>query len=265
MQGLNILLLGESGSGKTYSLRTLVDAGVELFVIQTEPGGTVLEDLPIDKYHRHYIAPAAASWDAMIDSATKINTLSMKALAGLEGVNKREYNQFIDVLQTLHNFKCDRCGKEFGDVSQWDSSRALVIDSLSGLNIMAMDLVVGSKPTKSMPDWGMAMDNLGRLINKLTTDTKCHFILTAHLEPERDEVTGRIINMPATLGRKLAPQLPRFFDNVIHTVREGTAFRWSTATDNTALKARDLPIHDKLKPSFEDIISNWKAKYAAGK
>ena len=262
--GLNVLLLGESGSGKTYSLRSLIDCGLELFVIQTEPGGTVLADLPKDKYHSHYIAPAAPSWDAMLASAKLINTLSMKGLSGLEGINKKEYAQWMEVISTLGNFQCERCGQSFGDVSTWDSNRALVIDSLSGLNLMAMDLVVGSKPVKSMADWGIAMDNLGRLVNKLTTDTQCHFILTAHLEPERDEVTGRMQNMPSTLGKKLAPVLPRFFDNTIHTVREGAAFRWSTATDATALKARDLPISEKLTPTFQQIITNWRTKYAQG-
>jgi len=259
--GLNTLLLGESGSGKTHSLRTLIDAGLELFVIQLEPGGTVLADLPEGKYHYHYISPATASWESMADSANKINTLSMKGLANLEGINKRDYNQFAQVITTLGNFTCDRCGTSFGDVSSWDSDRVLVIDSLSGLNIMAMDLVVGSKPVKSMADWGIAMDNLGRLINKIVTDTTCHFVLTAHLEPERDEVTGRVVNMPSTLGRKLAPQLPRFFDNCINTVREGTLFKWSTATANTALKARDLPIDDNLPPSFVPLIENWRRKY----
>jgi hypothetical protein len=259
--GLNILLLGESGSGKTYSLRTLIDAGLTLFVLQTEPGGTVLADLPEDKYHCHYIAPATAPWDAMADSAKKINTLSMKALAQMDGINKREYAQWIEVIETLGDFKCDRCGTSYGDVSTWDNDRVLVIDSLSGLNIMAMDLVVGSKPTKSMADWGIAMDNLGRLINKLVTDTKCHLVLTAHLEPERDEVTGRVVNMPSTLGRKLAPQLPRFFDDCINTIREGSTWKWSTATANTALKARDLPIDDNLAPSFVQIMNTWRKQF----
>lgn len=262
--GLNILLMGESGSGKTYSLRSLIDTGLELFVIQTEPGGTVLADLPKDKYHSHYIAPAAPSWDAMLDSAKKINTLSMGGLAKLEGINKQEYAQWMEVISTLGNFQCERCGQSFGDVSTWDSSRVLVIDSLSGLNLMAMDLVVGSKPVKSMADWGIAMDNLARLINKLTTDTQCHVVLTAHLEPERDEVTGRIQNMPATLGKKLPATIPRFFDNVIHTTREGATFKWSTGTHATALKARDLPISENLEPTFDRIIRNWRTKYAQG-
>lgn len=262
MTGLNILLEGESGSGKTYSLRTLVDAGIETCVLFTEPPGTVLSDIPCPKLHWHYIPPATQPWSAMIDSATKINTLSMKGLANLDGVNKREHNQFIRVLDSLSNFKCDRCDAELGDVSTWDGSRAIVLDSLSGLNIMAMDLVVGSKPVKSIADWGIAMDNLSRIISKLTTDTKCHFIMNAHLEPERDEVTGRVMNMTSTLGRKLAPVVPRFFDDVITTIRDGDKFRWSTAEANTALKARDLPISANLAPSYIQLIDKWRQSTA---
>ena len=40
----------------------------------------------------------------------------------------------------MNDFTCDRCGESFGDVSTWNTDRAIVVDSLSGLNIMAMDL-----------------------------------------------------------------------------------------------------------------------------
>jgi len=133
-----------------------------------------------------------------------------------------------------------------------------VVDSLSGLNIMAMTLVVGSKPTKAMSDWGVAMDNLEKLLQKLCTDTKCHFVLTAHLERETDEVSGGIQLMASTLGRKLAPKIPRFFDDVICCQRNGSEFTWSTAALNVDLKARNLPIGDRLEPSFVPLIKHWK-------
>jgi len=259
--GTNTPLLGATGTGKTYCLRTLADAGLEVFIISTEPGiASTLGDTDPSKVHWHYIAPATASWADMIQSAERINQLSYEALSKLPDINKRKYHEFLDVLATCNDFIDDRTGQHYGDVSTWGANRALVLDSLSGLNVMAMNLVVGSKPAKSQADWGVSMDNLERFIIKLTTDTQCFFILTAHLERETDEVTGGTQLMASTLGRKLAPRLPRFFDDVIHCRREGAKFTWATDTMNVDLKARNLPISGGLNPSFQQIITAWRNK-----
>lgn len=257
--GPNILLVGATGVGKTHAIGSLLTGGIEeVFVIFTEPGMEVLGALPSDKVHWHYIPPANASWPKMIQSAKKINTMDFESLSKLSEINKSEYGQFIEVLETLHNFRCDRTGEEFGDVSKFGTKRALVVDSLSGLNIMAMDLVVGSKPTKSMSNWGVAMDNLERLIQKLCTDTACTFVLTAHLEREVDEVNGGMQLMTSTLGKKLAPRMPRFFSDTIHCIRKGKDFSWSTASINVDLKARNLPLANDLQPDFKQVIEGWK-------
>ncbi len=258
--GPKVMLVGATGSGKTHSIRTLVEAGLEVFCVFTEPGMEVLSDIPSDKLHWHYIPPAGPDWAAMIDSAKKINTLSFKALAEMGDINKQKYDEFLRLFQCLSNFTDDRTGKVFGPVDSFGLDKAVVIDSLSGLNVMAMNLVAGSKPVKSMADWGVAMDNLERLITKLTTDVPCTMVLTAHLEREVDEVTGGTTNMASTLGRKLAPRLPRFFSDVIVAKRDGTDFFWSTAMLNTDTKARNVPLADKLPPSFVNLLNNWKAR-----
>lgn len=255
--GFNVMLCGTTGTGKTHSIRTLVEAGIETFVLFTEPGMEVLADLPPDRLHWHYVAPAAPDFSDMIASAQKINTMSFEALTKLPDINKRNYTEFIDVLTSLSNFKCDRTGQAYGSVDSWGPDKALVVDSLTGLSIMAMNLVAGSKPVKSMADWGVAIDNLERLITKLCVDTKCHFILLAHLERETDEVTGGTSLMASTLGRKLAPKLPRFFSDVVQSKRNVDKFVWSTAASNVDLKARNLPIADNLPPSFKGIIDSW--------
>lgn len=262
MPGFNVLLVGGTGTGKTHSIRTLCDQGLEVFVLFTEPGMEVLADIPEDKLHWHYIAPSTPDWQDMIDSANKINKMSLKSLSELSDINKGKYTEFMDVLVCLSNFKDDRTGKEFGAVDSWGPERVLVVDSLSGLNIMAMNLVTGSKPVKSMADWGMSMDNLERLITKLCVDTKCHFVLTAHLERESDETTGGTTLMASTLGKKLAPKLPRFFSDVIHVRRDGSKFFWSTASINVDLKARNLPLADNLPPTFSPIIESWRKRAA---
>ena len=257
--GTNTLLMGPTGSGKTYCLRTFIDAGITPFILSTEPGiESTLGDIPKDKIHWHYIPPASIGWDELLDSARKINTFDIKALSSLSDINKRKYQQFMEVIAQCNNFHCQRCDQDFGDVSTWGPDRAFVVDSLSGLNIMAMNLVVGSKPMKAMADWGIAMDNLERLITKLTTDTKCYFVLTAHTERETDEVTGGTAVMVSTLGRKLAPKLPRFFDDVVLCIKDGDQFTWSTTTHGVDLKNRNLPLSSKIPPTFKTIVDRRK-------
>lgn len=262
--GFNTLLVGESGTGKTYSLRTLTKS-IETFVLFTEPGMRTIADIGCDEgMHIHYIPPARPDFDVMADSADRINkALDLEALTKQKNWDKSKYRQFLEVLGACNNFKCDRCGKEFGSVDTWGTDRAFVVDSLSGLNIMAMDLAAGSKPVKSPADWGTSMDNLERFINRLCTGTQCHFILTAHLEREKDEVTGGVTLMASTLGQKLAPKVPRYFDDVVQCIRTGDAFTWATSARNVALKARNLSLSEKLPPDFQTIVSSWQS--AGGK
>ena len=64
--------------------------------------------------------------------------------------------------------------------------------------------------------------------------------------------------MASTLGRKLAPKIPRFFSDVIHVKRIGNKFEWATDTLNCDLKARNVKIAGSLPPSFVPIMTQWK-------
>lgn len=258
--GTSTLLLGPVGTGKTSALRTWVEAGLTVFGLFTEPSYEVVMDIPSDKLHAVYLPPADAPWLDMIDSAKKINQFDLKTLSGMGDVNKGKYTEFIQLLTICSNYKCQRTGEIFGPVDNWGQDRVLWIDSLSGMNVMAMNLVVGSKPVKSIADWGMAMDNLERFIMKLAASLRCHVVLTGHLDPEKDEVTGFTSLMAATLGRKLAPRLPRFFSDVIMTKRTGTKFEWSTTVMGADLKARNLPYADNLPPSFVPLLKTWRER-----
>lgn len=259
--GFKTLLLGESGSGKTYSLRTLVDAGLEVFIILTENGMRSINDVTCEQgLHYKYLPPAAPNLSTMKTSASRINQASdLEALTRVKDWDKTKYQQFIQFLSTLERFQCDRCGKDFGMVDDWGHDRALVIDSLSGLSIMAMDLATGSKPVKSPADWGTSMDNLERMILRLCMGVRVHVVLTGHLEREKDEVTGGIKLMASTLGQKLAPKLPRYFDDVIMAQDVGTDWVWATSAPNVSLKTRNLAKATKLPPSFVPLFAAWKS------
>ena len=257
--GSNTLLVGATGSGKTHAIRTLIDAGITPFIIFTEPGMRTISDLPCDKLHYKYIPPAQLTWNDLLDNQRKINTMSFKSLTQLGDMDKKKYGQFLEVTATMNNFVCDRCGESFGDVSTWGTDRAIVIDSLSGLNTMAMDMVVGAKPVKAMGDWGVAMDNLERFVSMMTNNTQCHFVMTAHLEREHDEVSGAVHLMASTLGKKLAPRIPRNFDDVVLCNNREGNFSWATAGLNVDLKWRNLEGSKELPPSFVPLIESWKS------
>lgn len=262
--GLKVLLLGATGTGKTHSIATLCEAGVKPFVIFTEPGMATLskvlkeKGLPEDAAAWHYVSPAKQDFASMITMSENLNRMSFDMITKMTDPHKNQYLQWVEVLRTCENFIDDRSGEVFGNVGNWGTDRALVIDSLSGLNDMAMALLVGSRPTRSMPDWMVAQNNLLGFLNKLTTDTDCHFVLTGHLEREQDEISGGIQLMASTLGKKLAPKIPRYFDEVVMCKHMDAKFLWSTSEGNVDLKSRVLPISNQIEPTFEGAIGLWQ-------
>lgn len=260
LPGFKTMLLGDSGVGKTSAIRTLIAQGITPFCIFTEPGFEVLGDIPADKLHWQYIKPMSESLDSILQKAEKVATMTFESLTKAYDPNRNKDNRFIAVIKAMNNFTCDRTGESFGPVASWGTDRVFVIDSLSGLGLAVMSSVVGTRAAKNMSDWGLAQDQLEGVITWACTALQCHFILTAHTERESDEVQGGTQIMASTLGKKLAPKLPRNFSDVILAERKGTKFSWSTAATGCALKARHLPVANDLPPDFTQIVISWKAK-----
>ena len=268
MRAPSVMLIGAPGVGKTYSLSTLVEAGLKCAFIFTDPGGEeslidALETrkLPLDNVHWRYVAPTAMPWSTLEQMAQKITALGYDDLTKIKsGVDKRNFTQFATLLNTLANFKCERCGEEFGPVDEFGPDWVVAIDSLSGINTMAMDMMIGAKPAAHQGEWGVAMNAEEKLIYKLTSDLDCFFVLTAHVERETDETIGRQQLMASALGRRLAPKLPRTFSDVVLAQKEGEKFTWSTAALNVDLKTRSLPVAAELAPSFVPIVRRFNER-----
>lgn len=267
LPGVNVLLMGPAGTGKTHSIGTLVDAGVEVFYLGLEPGLESLvgyytdRGLPIPaNLHWHILEAPSASFESMLGDATKINTLSLDSLAKMIDPNKSKHNQFLKLLTCLNNFTDQRTGELFGPVDKWTPSKCLVIDGMAGLGRAAMSLVIGGKAVKNQSDWGIAQDQLERLLRNICDGCKCHFVLLAHVERETDQILGGIKIMVSTLGRALAPKIPPMFSDVILCVRSGSTWTWDTASAMADVKTRYLPIKSDNLASFGPIIAKWKAR-----
>lgn len=261
-------LMGPPGSGKSTSLTTYIEAGLDLFVVITDPGGeeALLDamernNLPMDKLHYSYVACATASWDALMEVADIVNRLTYEGLSGVKiGASPEQHRQYLSFLSTLANFKDDRTGEEFGAVEKFGADCAFAIDSLSGVNIMALDLKVGSKATAHEGEWGVAMRVEEKLMQKIVSDCRCFTCITAHVDKYFNESTGQLLQMPSFLGKKLAPKVPRLFSDIIMAVKDGAKFSWSTALEGADLKTRNLPIENGLAPSFVPVVEKWRAR-----
>lgn len=274
--GPKILLEGPSGTGKTYALGKLVDwaasqtPAVEVFVLFTENGLETLQGYwkdsgkPIPKnLHWHSTLTRPLGLASLIDAADKVGKLSYESITKMVDGNRAANNAFHAILKSCSDFPDDRTGKSFGPIDSFDSSRIFVIDSLSELANAAMKMVIGSKPTASMPDYGVAQNNLMNFLRLCTQGLACTFIMTAHVDRLQDEITGGVKLMTKSIGKAMSNDIPQLFSDVIYTVREGTSFYWDTAAANVDVKTRNLPIAAKQPPEFSTIMNKWKARNAS--
>jgi len=257
LPGAKVLLAGTPGSGKSTAIRTALDAGLSVFAIVNESHScAILQRDP--RLHFAYVPTASGNWKSLMDTARLVNTLSAGKLQEMTP-GRTNQGQFLRVLELCNNATCDRCGRSFGDITNLGPEWLVAIDSLSGLSTQARALTVGDKPGPTQPEWGIMMSVLEKVIQTLTDNLRCHFVLTAHLENERDELTGAIKNMVSTLGRKLAPVLPAKFSDVIRAEYSGTQFKWLTVHNNMDLKATYVPNgRNDLEPSFVPLIKRWR-------
>ncbi len=264
--GPKVALIGDSGTGKTFALRTLPDLGITPFVIATEQNFIqTMGDLLGSKVHYKYVSPRPDhALSSVGDMLKKINELSYENLTKVTDPFKQKSNKILDVVTVLNKFVCDCCQRDWGSVESWNTDRAIVVDSLSGLSEMAFSLVVGNKPVRAMPDYQVAQNALRMLLGPLCTQTKCMFVLITHLDREKDEITGgTTITMKTMVGAKMGPDLPRDFSDVIRVRRTGTTFAWDTADSQATVSARNLPIKSDMPANFSVLIEGWKKKGGA--
>jgi hypothetical protein len=140
-----------------------------------------------------------------------------------------------------------------------------VVDSLSELCTIITKMVIGSKPTMAPNEYGVGQNNLMNWLRLATQGCACHFVMTAHVSREKDEMTGGIKLMTKAIGAAISGDIPTLFSEVIFTVREGAAWFWDTANANVDTKSRYLGYSSKLAPDFKPILEKWKARAAAGK
>jgi hypothetical protein len=264
LPGVNVLLMGPAGTGKTYCIGSLADSGVETFYLPLETGMSALlryfDDAkkPVPA-NLHWHEPIGIGRDIsdLAAMAEDIGKLPQESLYKMVDMTRAVNNQFAKVHRVIEDFT-DQNGKSWGKVTKWGPDRALVLDGLTGFGRFALHMAAGKKPVLSQPDWGIAQKQVENFL-QLMCDSRCHFILIGHIEREVDQLTGGVKVMVRSLGRALPPIIPPMFNDVVLTVRDGRKWTWDTAASNVDLKTVHLPVEAGQPPTFATIIDKWRA------
>jgi len=187
-----LLLVGDSGSGKTASLASLANAGYNLRILDFDDGLAILPE---------FLNPEA------ID---RVSYVSLKDPFG-------HVTAFRKSAQLLSSWKDG--DEDLGSVKNWTNKDVLVIDSLTlmGESALRGALVFNNKkPTDqaTQPEWGTAARDVQNVIQYLTgSEVPCNVIITSHMQYMEGDM-GVSKAYPTSVGSKLSTKIGRYFNCV---------------------------------------------------
>jgi hypothetical protein len=113
----------------------------------------------------------------------------------------------------------------------------LVIETLEPFSQAYLEFIAASNPGRKsdskiqLQDYNVLVMKVRGALGKLMSFGK-NVILTAHLEADKDENTGRVKVLPMAVGRKLGPLMPKLFSEIfsseVQKAGEGVKYVWNT-------------------------------------
>lgn len=243
-----MLLIGDSGGGKTGSLASLASAGYNLRILDLDNGVDVLYSLLTAKNTPYKVQD--------LENQVQVKTLTdrlkrgtVKTADGKVSANGTLIPSTATVwtrtLESLIDWK-DKdpvSGKEYslGALADWTSQDILIIDSLTALSTAAMNFILSINGRLGQPpyqaDWGDAQRLVENLLMLLSDDNvKCNVIMIAHIAFIGEE-NGPVRGYPNTLGQKLPPKVARYFNSILmcKSTGQGTAERRKILTNTSGI------------------------------
>lgn len=239
-----LLLIGDSKSGKTGSLVSLVKAGYKLRILDLD------NLLDVLKYMIQNQCPE-------LMANVEFRTLRDKRKAGAQGsVIDGAPKAWINMVKMLSNWKYTEDGVEtdFGNPGTWGPECILVVDSLSRLCDAAYDFHESIIPIGKSGDYdkravyGNAQADVENLISMLTSPAmQTNLIVIAHVTYQ-DQPDGTTKGFPQGVGQKLSPKIPQYFPSVVLFTNKGG--KRTIQTNSTPMMDLANPKPFAMAPSY---------------
>lgn len=238
-ESFNALLMGDAGTGKTYSLRT---AKKPVLIHSFDPGGHVSLREVIGHEQGIFVDNRFQQEDPVNPTAYRLWEDEFHKL--------RQQNFFdhvgtyvIDSITTWSEALMNEILKQNGRKGRLGKGKFY---HGKGSNINVPEL----------RDYMVQMRTIGQELG-ICCALNCDFIAIAHIETTKDEVTGRVETGPMVTG-KLSQRLPLLFDEIYVALAEGsgdsTKYQWLTAPDGRYMARSRLASSGKIK---KKIDPNW--------
>ncbi len=248
----SILILGQSGTGKTRSLTTLPGT---LVVSEFDPSG----ERSIRRSLR-YFEPGDADQIAELDDFTDKDAAVIRYLSIAKIVTK-DYK--LDAKYLNHKRMLDLYILDTNVlITKADNIQNIACDPLTGLSKVAKGAIFAGAGTKgpTFRDWDLFAEKVLEICEVCQGYESKNFIMTAHLQTEKDAITEAIIQTPYAEGQKISRTIMQAFDVVYLAVYRDGQYVWRTKPTETLQSIRnrlidgdDVP--DYIPQNFTDLLS----------
>ena len=195
---VKFLLIGDSGSGKTGALTSLVRAGYNLRIVDMDAGL-----IPLIQFCKHEQLDLSKIQYQTFRDPVKMTSAGPKV--------KGAPQAYIKAMSALERWPDDD-----SDPAEWGADTILVFDSLTNAGRAAFQWARAMNPSSKDPrQWYHAAQQIIEdLIANLTSgDFKTNVIVISHIE--FSEVQGLSKGYVSAIGKALGPKLPRFFNTML--------------------------------------------------
>jgi len=239
-QSVKLLLIGDSGAGKTGALTSLVEAGYKLRILDFDNG---LDSLRIQMEQR---CPEKMNNVDFFSLRDKLKSSPTGPI--LDGMP----TAFTRAVNLLDRWKYDDV--DLGKSSDWGDDVVVVLDSLTFLSESAFNWATAMNPTAKdrRQIYGAAQEAVENVISLMTSpNMKPNVIITAHVK-YMDRPDGTQKGYPTSIGNALSPKIPAFFNNVVlcETQGFGQSLKRILRVQTTALVDTKSPASFKLPPTL---------------
>lgn len=244
-----LLLIGDSGAGKTGALSSLAADGYKLHCLDMDNGLDVVKGYLTDPKSPY----VARNKECALNFDYVTITDQMKAVGGK--LVPKTATAWTRAVNQLADWKDGEL--RLGHLTAWTDRDILVIDSLTMLSTAALNFILsmngrlGQRPHQS--DWGDGQALVEGMLQMLYDESvKCNIVVCCHIKYLGEE-NGPLKGYPNTLGKALPPNVARYFNSclMVRSSGQGANIRRKILTNTSGIVELKNTAPLKVAPEYD--------------